>query len=76
MAFLLATVANALHFYLDAGETRCFIEELPTDTVVEGAYARSCPDLSYKFKVYKATIVHSPGTRRNNNIALMKNSVS
>ncbi len=29
-------VANALHFYLDANEKRCFIEELPTDTVVEG----------------------------------------
>ncbi|PBK99315.1 hypothetical protein ARMGADRAFT_1007873 [Armillaria gallica] len=31
-------VANALHFYLDANEKRCFIEELPTDTVVEGHY--------------------------------------
>jgi len=27
---------NALHFYLDANQKRCFIEELPTDTVVEG----------------------------------------
>jgi hypothetical protein len=27
---------NALHFYLDANEKRCFIEEIPTDTVVEG----------------------------------------
>jgi len=27
---------GALHFYLDAGEKRCFIEELPTDTIVEG----------------------------------------
>ncbi|KIY48134.1 hypothetical protein FISHEDRAFT_43856 [Fistulina hepatica ATCC 64428] len=35
---LLATTANALHFYLDANEKRCFIEELPTDTVVEGSY--------------------------------------
>ncbi|KAJ7281835.1 emp24/gp25L/p24 family/GOLD-domain-containing protein [Mycena rebaudengoi] len=26
---------NALHFYLDANEKRCFIEEIPTDTVVE-----------------------------------------
>ncbi|KAG7443692.1 uncharacterized protein BT62DRAFT_902887 [Guyanagaster necrorhizus] len=31
-------LANALHFYLDANEKRCFIEELPTDTVVEGHY--------------------------------------
>lgn len=30
------TIANALHFYLDANEKRCFIEELPSDTVVEG----------------------------------------
>ncbi|KAF7971302.1 hypothetical protein HWV62_21464 [Athelia sp. TMB] len=36
--FLLAATANALHFYLDANEKRCFIEELPTDTVVEGHY--------------------------------------
>lgn len=33
---LLAAASNALHFYLDASERRCFIEELPTDTVVEG----------------------------------------
>ncbi|KAH7890760.1 emp24/gp25L/p24 family/GOLD-domain-containing protein [Phlebopus sp. FC_14] len=33
----IATV-NALHFYLDANEKRCFIEELPSDTVVEGHY--------------------------------------
>ncbi|KDQ61666.1 hypothetical protein JAAARDRAFT_150546 [Jaapia argillacea MUCL 33604] len=38
--FLLWAVAtvNALHFYLDASEKRCFIEELPSDTVVEGSY--------------------------------------
>lgn len=34
--FLFISAANALHFYLDANEKRCFIEELPTDTVVEG----------------------------------------
>ena len=33
-----AAAANALHFYLDTNEKRCFIEELPTDTVVEGMY--------------------------------------
>ena len=32
------SVANALHFYLDANQKRCFIEELPTDTVVEGKH--------------------------------------
>lgn len=36
--FGLVAFANALHFYLDANEKRCFIEELPTDTVVEGHY--------------------------------------
>ncbi|KAG1907780.1 emp24/gp25L/p24 family/GOLD-domain-containing protein [Suillus fuscotomentosus] len=33
--FLLITTVNALHFYLDANEKRCFVEELPSDTVVE-----------------------------------------
>lgn len=32
----IAVAADALHFYLDANQKRCFIEELPTDTVVEG----------------------------------------
>ncbi|KDR65741.1 hypothetical protein GALMADRAFT_260151 [Galerina marginata CBS 339.88] len=35
--FLVCSV-NALHFYLDANQKRCFIEEIPTDTVVEGHY--------------------------------------
>ncbi|OJA10697.1 hypothetical protein AZE42_01038 [Rhizopogon vesiculosus] len=35
---ILLTTVNALHFYLDANEKRCFIEELPSDTVVEGHY--------------------------------------
>ncbi|KAB5594488.1 Ribosome production factor 1 [Ceratobasidium theobromae] len=34
----LITSVNALHFYLDSNERRCFIEELPTDTIVEGHY--------------------------------------
>jgi hypothetical protein len=37
LLLLIAATANALHFYLDANEKRCFIEELPTDTVVQGA---------------------------------------
>ncbi|KIJ65692.1 hypothetical protein HYDPIDRAFT_110839 [Hydnomerulius pinastri MD-312] len=37
-ALLFITTVNALHFYLDANEKRCFIEELPSDTVVEGHY--------------------------------------
>ncbi|KAF7796816.1 hypothetical protein EIP86_008000 [Pleurotus ostreatoroseus] len=35
---LLVGAANALHFYLDADEKRCFLEEVPGDTVVEGHY--------------------------------------
>lgn len=35
---VLASTTHALHFYLDANEKRCFIEEIPTDTVVEGNY--------------------------------------
>ena len=34
---LALTSVQALHFYLDAEEKKCFVEELPTDTVVEGA---------------------------------------
>lgn len=44
--FFCATV-NALHFYLDANERRCFIEELPTDTVVEGEYLFSTMSVKY-----------------------------
>lgn len=32
----LLPIANALHFYLDAAENKCFLEELPVDTIVEG----------------------------------------
>lgn len=35
---LLVTTVRGLHFYLDANEKRCFIEELPSDTAVEGHY--------------------------------------
>lgn len=34
--FLLLSQANALHFYLKTGETRCFFEELPQDALVVG----------------------------------------
>jgi hypothetical protein len=40
--FLFISAVNALHFYLDANEKRCFIEELPTDTVVEGEHHQRC----------------------------------
>ncbi|KAL1703508.1 emp24/gp25L/p24 family/GOLD-domain-containing protein [Schizophyllum commune] len=33
-----ALSVHAVHFYLDANEKRCFIEELPSNTVVEGEY--------------------------------------
>ncbi|CDO77670.1 hypothetical protein BN946_scf184969.g21 [Trametes cinnabarina] len=38
LLLVFAAAANALHFYLDTNEKRCFVEELPTDTVVEGHY--------------------------------------
>ncbi|KAI0924671.1 hypothetical protein AcW1_006723 [Taiwanofungus camphoratus] len=40
LCLLLCVVAttNALHFYLDTNEKRCFVEELPTETIVEGHY--------------------------------------
>ncbi|KAH8924039.1 hypothetical protein BT69DRAFT_1261836 [Atractiella rhizophila] len=34
----LIALSNALYFYLDAGTTKCFIEELPQDTIVVGHY--------------------------------------
>jgi hypothetical protein len=48
--FLLITTVNALHFYLDANEKRCFVEELPSDTVVEGKCLRQwseAPRMAY-----------------------------
>ena len=38
LLLLFSTAVHALHFYLDANEKRCFVEELPTDTVVEGEH--------------------------------------
>ncbi|ESK96436.1 membrane protein [Moniliophthora roreri MCA 2997] len=37
-ALIYGLASRALHIYLDANEKRCFIEELPTNTVVEGHY--------------------------------------
>ncbi|KAK4051249.1 emp24p/erv25p- protein [Microbotryomycetes sp. JL201] len=34
----LCRVSSALYFYLGAGENRCFLEELPKDTIVVGHY--------------------------------------
>ena len=39
LLLLVAATVNALHFYLDANEKRCFLEEIPSDTVVEGVPA-------------------------------------
>lgn len=37
----LPLLARGLYFYLDAGAERCFIEELPQDTIVVGTSASS-----------------------------------
>ncbi|WVQ97696.1 hypothetical protein IAU59_004810 [Kwoniella sp. CBS 9459] len=37
-ALPLLTAVNALHFYFESNEKRCFMEELPSDTIVEGHY--------------------------------------
>lgn len=34
----LANVANALYFYLEGSEKKCFVEELPTQTMVTGGW--------------------------------------
>jgi len=38
LGLVLATISNVcgLHFYLDSDEERCFVEELPSGTIVEG----------------------------------------
>jgi hypothetical protein len=36
LAAALLLQVNALHFYIQANEERCFLEELPSDTIVEG----------------------------------------
>ncbi|OXM79210.1 eclair-PA [Cryptococcus neoformans Bt63] len=37
-ALPLLSVADALHFYFESNEKRCFLEELPSQTIVEGHY--------------------------------------
>lgn len=34
--FLLAQTSNALYFYLEGSEKKCFLEELPKETMVTG----------------------------------------
>ncbi len=38
---------RALHFYIQANEERCFLEELPSDTIVEGIFPRVIPLLRF-----------------------------
>lgn len=51
LLFLLLQVCSvrALYFYLDAGQTRCFIEEVPKDTIVVGKSARTQSRCSASF---------------------------
>ncbi|WVQ83960.1 hypothetical protein IAT38_006105 [Cryptococcus sp. DSM 104549] len=37
-ALPLLSAVNALHFYFESNEKRCFMEELPSETIVEGHY--------------------------------------
>lgn len=39
LLFIAASNVCGLHFYLDSDEERCFIEELPNETIVEGTEA-------------------------------------
>jgi hypothetical protein len=61
---------SALHFYLDADEKRCFIEELPTDTIVEGALLLLFPILAFQFRI-QAIIVHYNGSNKLKDMARM-----
>ncbi|WVN88788.1 uncharacterized protein L203_104001 [Cryptococcus depauperatus CBS 7841] len=38
VAVQLLSVVSALHFYFESNEKRCFLEELPSETIVEGHY--------------------------------------
>ncbi|KAL2833421.1 emp24/gp25L/p24 family/GOLD-domain-containing protein [Aspergillus cavernicola] len=40
----LSVPANALYFYVDGRQTRCFYEELPKDTLVVGSYSSEVID--------------------------------
>jgi len=51
MLLVSTTTVNSLHFYLDSDETKCFIEELPSDTAVEGHYK------AYEFEPQSGTYV-------------------
>lgn len=39
----LAQSTSALYFYLDAGANKCFLEELPKDTIVVGKHHTVTP---------------------------------
>lgn len=43
----LSIPANALYFYVDGRQTRCFYEELPKDTLVVGKYLAYGGQLSW-----------------------------
>lgn len=36
---MLASAAQALHFFIDSSTPKCFFEELPKDTLVVGHYS-------------------------------------
>lgn len=50
-------VTTALHFYLSTGETRCFFEELPDDTLVVGRID------AYENQEHSSEYVKSPNLR-------------
>lgn len=39
LIFALLSAVNALHFYVNTDETKCFYEELPKDTIAVGKFA-------------------------------------
>jgi hypothetical protein len=67
LALLFAAASNVvgLHFYLDSNEERCFIEELPAATIVEGMswqYSSTLKQLNASLGHYKA-LEWDPQTR-------------
>ena len=41
LPFLSLTRVWGLHFYFESNEKRCFLEELPSDTIVEGEWSHT-----------------------------------
>ncbi|EEB88936.1 hypothetical protein MPER_13029 [Moniliophthora perniciosa FA553] len=75
-ALISGLASRALHIYLDANEKRCFIEELPTNTVVEGHYKALEWSEAQQQYILDRQFGHSCGSRGDHSICLSTNYTS